>query len=489
MSLLKKLASETALYGLSSIVGRMLNYLLVPLYTGILSVSEYGVSSGIYAYASFGAVLFSYGMETAFFRFYQKYDDKEKVFSTATISLIISSLVIALLIVLFASPLASFTRYEGRENLFYYLAFILATDAIVSLPFAWLRQHGKAKRFALLKLLNIATNIGLNLFFYLLCPLMIKKGYSTFTQFYTPANGIKYMFIANLVSSASVMPFFIKEFSLIKHGFDKKMWKTMFNYAFPLIFMGLAGMINETLDRILLKYWLANPAQADHQIGIYAANYKLSILITLFIQAFRFSAEPFFFSRMKNDDAQKTYATVMHYFIIVCSIIFLVVLFYLDIFKHFLRQKTYWEGLKIVPILLLANVFLGIYFNLSIWYKITNKTKIGAAVSVVGAMITLLLNFLLIPRMGYEGAAWTTLLCYFSMCAMSYFLGQKYYPVPYHLRRAAIVILGSLFCYALSDYIAPAFGKNLYAKLFFNTALLAFFIGSIYTIEKKKPIA
>ena len=485
MSLIKKLAGETAVYGLSSIVGRLLNYLLFPLYTSVLAVSEYGVSSAFYAYASFGAVIFSYGMETAFFRYYQKYDEKEKVFSTATISLIVSSLFIALLLFLLVNPLAIWTKNVGRETLFYYLFFILAADAISSLPFAWLRQNGKAKKFAALRLLNIGTNILLNLFFYLLCPYMIKNGHSIFSAFYQPENGVKYMFLINLVSSLIVFPFFYKEFALLRFGFDKKIWKEMVFYAFPLIFMGFAGMINETLDRILLKNLLPDAYYAEQQVGIYSGNYKLAILISLFIQAFRFAAEPFFFSRMKEQDATKTYAAVMNYFVMVCCTIFLGVVFYLDIFKQLLRNKTYWEGLHVVPILLMANVFLGIYYNLSIWYKLSNKTKMGAAVALIGAAITLILNYLWIPTYSYTGSAWATLICYFSMCAVSYLLGQKYYPVPYDLKKIALYIFGTLAFYALSDYLAHLFEGHFVLKMLVNTLLLITYTGGLFLLEKR----
>lgn len=488
MSLIKKLAGETAIYGLSSIIGRLLNYLLFPIYTAVLAVSEYGVSTEIYAYASFGAVLFSYGMETAFFRYYQKYEEKEKVFSTATISLIISSLCVLIILSLLINPITIWTKNVGRETLFYFLFFILAADTISSLPFAWLRQNGKAKKFAYLRLLSIATNILLNLFIYLLCPYMIKNGHDTFSIFYKPENGIKYMFAINLLSSLIVFPFFTKEFSLLRFGFDKKIWKEMIVYAFPLIFMGLAGMINETLDRLLLKNLISDTHFAEQQVGIYSGNYKLAILITLFIQAFRFAAEPFFFSRMKDQDAQKTYAKVMNYFVIVCCTIFLAVLLYLDIIKLLFKNKTYWEGLHVVPILLMANIFLGIYYNLSIWYKLSNKTKMGAAVAIVGAMITLVLNYLWIPTYSYTGSAWATLICYFSMCAISYALGQKYYPIEYSLKKIALYILGALAFYAFSDYIAAFFLDKFALKMFVNTLIIGVYVLLTGLYELKKPI-
>ncbi len=486
MSLIKKLAGETAVYGLSSIIGRLLNYLLVPLYTSVLSIGEYGVSSEFYAYASFAAVVFSYGMETAFFSFCQKNDSDEKVFSTAMISLLVSSAIIGVLLFLLATPLSIWTKNVNREVLFYYLAFILAADAVSSIPFAWLRKKNQAKRFAALRFLNILTGIVLNLFIYAFCPYMIKNGHSFFSYFYQPENGIKYMFLINAISSWIVFPFFIKEIKLLRYGFDKTLWKEMMLYAYPLIFMGLAGMVNETLDRILLKNLIVDTKIAEEQIGIYSANYKLSILITLFIQAFRFAAEPFFFSRMKDDNARETYSKVMNYFVIVCSLIFLVVVFYLDIFKHFLRNKTYWEGLHVVPILLMANVCLGIYYNLSIWFKLSNKTKMGAFVAIFGAIITLILNYLWIPSYGYTGSAWATFSCYASMCIVSYLLGQKYYPVPYDLKKIALFIGGALFFYAISDYLAAFYALSDYMKMGVNTILLFAYTTMIFFTMKKE---
>lgn len=474
MSLLKKLAGETAIYGLSSIVGRFLNYLLVPLYTGIFNPAEYGVSTVFYAYASFLGVFFTYGMETAFFRYYQKHENKEEVFSTALTSLLFSSLAIGLLIALLAKPLAIWTKNEGSEILFIYLAIILATDAILSIPFAWLRQRGQAKRFAFLKILNITTNIFLNLFFYLIID----------------CKSINYMFVANLVSSAIPIFFFLPEFRLLKFGWNKTLWKEMFYYAFPIIFMGLAGMVNETIDRILLKQLITNQAEANTQIGIYGANYKLSILITLFIQAFRFAAEPFFFSRMKDADAKESYAKVMNYFVMACSIIFLFVLFYLDFLKYFIRQKAYWEGLAVVPILLMANIFLGIYYNLSVWYKLTNKTMLGASVAIIGALVTLILNYIWIPKYGYIGSAWATLFCYASMVLISYWQGLKHYPVPYQIFKLSFYLISAVLLYFFHQKWVNNLGNT--ALKFTLSSLLLLAYGSVITYfefkkAKKQP--
>lgn len=490
MSLVKKLAGQTAIYGLSSIVGRFLNYLLVPLYTNIFSRAEYGVTSWFYAVVPFIAVFFTYGMETAFFRFAQKQENKKQVFSTTMISITVSTVLLTILIIGLATPIANFTRNQGREIFFIYFAIILAADTLTAIPFAWLRLQNEAMRFAILRLLSIAVNIGLNLIFYLLIPYLVQNGlFAPLEPSQAGGDGgadIKWMVIANLISSLIVLPFFAKEFKMMRLGFDAVLWKDMFYYAYPVIFMGLAGMINETLDRVLLKELIPDQRFAEEQIGIYSANYKLSILITLFIQAFRFAAEPFFFSRAKEGDAQQTYATVMNYFTIVCATIFLGVMLYIDIFKYFIGEK-FREGLSVVPVLLMANVFLGIYYNLSIWYKLTDKTRLGALVSFAGAVITLVLNYLWIPTYSYVGSAWATLICYFSMAVISYWLGQQYYPVPYPLRRIASFLALALTFFLLSDMLKEILVlKSVYIVLFVNTILMALYFFIIYKMEQKQ---
>ena len=472
MSLIKKLASQTLIYGLSSIVGRFLNYLLVPLYTNIFLAAEYGVSSWFYAFASFGGVVFTYGMETAYFRFSQKGKEKDggdKVFATAMWSLLLSSLLLGSAIGLLATPLANFTRNNGRELFFMYYAMILAADAITTLPFARLRQKNEALRFALLRLGSIGINIGLNLFFYV----------------YQEQKDISYMFLANVASSVLILPFFYKEFWLLRLGFDAALWQKMLNYAYPLIFMGMAGMVNETIDRILLKLLITDQTIAETQIGIYGANYKLSILITLFIQAFRMAAEPFFFARSNDKKDRKIYADVMKYFVIVCSIIFLMVTLYIDVFKYYIG-RDYWSGLGVVPILLVANVCLGVYYNLSIWYKLTDKTQMGAAVALLGALITLILNWLWIPQYGYEGSAWATLCCYAAMMVVSYYLGQKYFSVPYSLTKIVGYFGTSILIFLVTHFIYnQLLLNNLYIKFSINSFFFVSFLFWVYQKELK----
>ena len=486
--MIKKLASQTAVYGLSSIVGRFLNYLLVPIYTRVLEPAEYGSSSWFYAIAAFAGVIYTYGMETAFFRFAQKDSaDKEKIFSTSAISIAVSSLIFSSLIIFFATPLANMTKNQGRELYFIFFAIIFAADAVTTIPFAWLRQQNNPLRFALLRLLSISVNIGLNLLFYIVVPFFSSRG--LLAPLDTEGVSIKWMFIANVMSSLVTLPFFFKELKLLKHGLDKKLWQEMFFYAYPLIFMGFAGMINETLDRVLLKEMIPDQAFAETQIGIYSANYKLSIIITLFIQAFRFGAEPFFFANAKAEDSQIVYARVMQYFMLVCATIFVGVMLYLDIFKGFIG-KNYWEGLPVVPILLMANLFLGAYYSLSIWYKLTDKTKLGAVVSLIGAAITLILNWLWIPTMGYMGSAWATLICYFSMAAISFYLGQKYYPVPYPTRRIASYLALALTAYFTSEMLRETFELSKISNLLVNTLIFAAYLFVIFKMDEKqlKPI-
>jgi O-antigen/teichoic acid export membrane protein len=483
MSALKKLAGQTAVYGLSSIVGRFLNYLLVMIYTrvfiGTEGVAEYGVSTYFYAIATFGGVLYTYGMETAFFRFSQKEGETpEKVFSTTSWSLIASSLAFSLLLALFSESLATSAGYAGKGVYFCYFAIIFAADAISTIPFNWLRQKNEALRFVSLRLLSIAVNIGFNLLFYIIIPFLTSKGYGQ------PLDvSVRWMFIANVASSLVVLPFFRAEFQMLRLGVDKKLWNKLFTYAYPLVFMGLAGMINETLSRILMKKLLPDPSTADYQIGIFGAVYKLSIIMTLFIQAFKFAAEPFFFAQAKGEDSKKVYADVMQYFMIICSVIFVSVLLFLDVFKHFIGV-SYHSGLKVVPILLLANLFLGAYYNLSIWYKLTDKTRLGALVSVIGAIITIFLNYMWIPSYGYVGAAWSTLFCYLSMAAISFYLGQHYFPVPYKTKRILSYLALSLGTYLISELIRDNMGYSVNQMVAINMLLFFGFLFVLFKMEE-----
>jgi len=458
---LKKLASQTAIYGLSSVVGRLLNYLLVPLYTRYFSPAEYGVVTELYAYVAFLVVMLTYGMETAFFRFSKK-EETTKVYSTTLISLLISSVVFVGLIFLNSSAISQWLGYANHPEYIQFFALIIGMDAVASISFAKLREQDKAMRFAFIRIVNIMVNIGLNLYF------IVYQEY-----------GIAYIFIANLVASVITLIMLFPEMISSSWVFDKKLWKKMMIYALPLLIAGLAGMTNETIDRILLKHLLPNTDIAASELGLYGAFYKLSIIMILFIQTFRFAAEPFFFAQEKERNSRKIYADVMKYFTIIMAIIFLGVTIFYDIIKGFLGSVYHDErGFLVVSILLLANLFLGIYYNLSIWYKLTEKTKYGAYLSLFGAIITLSLNFTLIPVLGFVGCAWATLVCYFSMTVASYYLGKRHFSVPYQVKRIALYLFGMLCIYFCIYF------TNL--NMWINSLFLLGFVIFVYRLEKPK---
>ena len=461
MNPLKKLASQTAIYGLSSVVGRLLNYLLVPLYTRYFLPAEYGVVTELYAYVAFLVVMLTYGMETAFFRFSKK-EETTKVYSTTLISLLISSVVFVGLIFLNSSAISQWLGYANHPEYIQFFALIIGMDAVASISFAKLREQDKAMRFAFIRIVNIMVNIGLNLYF------IVYQEY-----------GIAYIFIANLVASVITLIMLFPEMISSSWVFDKKLWKKMMIYALPLLIAGLAGMTNETIDRILLKHLLPNTDMAASELGLYGAFYKLSIIMILFIQTFRFAAEPFFFAQEKEGNSRKIYADVMKYFTIIMAIIFLGVTIFYDVIKGFLGSEYHDErGFLVVSILLLANLFLGIYYNLSIWYKLTEKTKYGAYLSIFGAIMTLSLNFTLIPVLGFVGCAWATLVCYFSMTVASYYLGKRHFSVPYQVKRIALYLFGMLCIYFCIYF------TNL--NMWINSLFLLGFVIFVYRLEKPK---
>jgi len=458
---LKKLVSQTAIYGLSSVVGRLLNYLLVPLYTRYFLPAEYGVVTELYAYVAFLVIVLTYGLETAFFRFSKKNNDVKVVYSTALISLIVSSVIFVVLMFVSSTSIANWMGYAGHNEYIEWFAIIIALDAVSSISFARLREQNKAVRFVLVRLANIFVNIGLNLYFII------------YLEF-----GIEYIFIANLIASIGTIILLIPEMFASVWRFDRVLWNKMMIYALPLLIAGLAGMTNETIDRVLLKHLLPNTEIAASELGLYGAFYKLSIIMTLFIQTFRFAAEPFFFSQEKEGNSRKIYADVMKYFTIIMAVIFLGVTIFYDIIKGFLGTEYHDErGFLVVSILLLANLFLGIYYNLSIWYKLTEKTKYGAYLSIFGAIITLALNFTLIPIIGFVGSAWATLACYFSMTVASYYLGKRHFPVPYQVGR-----IGLYLSSMLGIYFFLYFSES---NMWFNSLYLVGFIISIFVLEKR----
>jgi O-antigen/teichoic acid export membrane protein len=489
---IKRLAGQTAIYGIPSILGRILGYLLVPLYTRVFAPGEYGTVNVFYSYASFLMVILTYGMETAFFRFNEQEKDKEKVFSTAMISLLLTSSVFLGLVSVYAGTIANIIDYAEHKEYVIWFGWILVLDAVSSIPFARLRAQNKAGRFAKIKMAGIIINILLNLFFILLCPYILKNSansalVSFISLIYRTDWGIEYIFVSNLFASSIVLLLLLPEIASTKWIINPSFWKKMLLYAFPLLFAGMAGIVNETFDRLLLRYLLPKDV-ASYNVGIYAACYKISILMTIFIQAYKYAAEPFFFAQSKEKDAKATYARIMDYFIIVVGLIFLVTMVYLDDFiMPVLVDKQYWSGKGVIPVLMLANLFLGVYYNLSIWYKLTGKTSWGAWLSAIGAVITLALNFWWIPLSsdhliyGYYGSAWATFICYGSMMILSYVIGQKFFPVPYNLLKFAGYLGASVLLYFVSTLVD--IGHYL-PRLLFHTLLLLVYLGLVFAVER-----
>lgn len=472
MAALQRLFKQTFIYGLATVLPRMLSFLLVPLYTKVLPTQEYEEISVIFAYFIILNVILAYGMETAFFRFYTKNENKSSVLATSSWSLVFSS---ALFFVLAFFGKTYISQFTGIPTQFIsFVLWILLLDALVIIPFAYLRAVGKPTRYAVIKILNVAINLGLNVFFLLYLAGWASKS-SFFQRLYLPDFEISYVFIANLIASGATLlvmfPFYFK----IKFSFDSALWKKMMLYGFPVLIAGLAFSINTALDKILLDYYLP-----EGEVGIYAACYKLALFMTLFATAFRLGIEPFFFSHASHKDARKTYAQIMHYFVVFGAIILLFVIVFIDLLKLLLIQdQAYWGAMGIVPLILLANLFLGIYYNLSVWYKITDRTKFGAYISAFGALATIGLNLLLIPFIGYYGSAIALLAAYLIMVLLSYYYGQKYFPIPYDLKKMIGYLGLSIGFSVLSFYV---FREN----YFVGIPLLLLFLGTVFVTEKKQ---
>ena len=483
----KKLAGQTVIYGGSTVLARLLNYLLVPLHTYIFqNASDYGVVGELYAWTSLFIVILTYGMETAFFKFSQDENIKDRVYTTVVASLLCTSTLFIVLCSWFSQPIADWLKYPNHPEYVRWFAVIIGVDALTSIFFAHLRFLNQPLRFAAVKITNILVNVLLNLFFLLLCPFLLRLNPESgfINAIYNPEIGVGYIFITNLVASIVTLLMLLPGIFRQKFVFDWSLWKQMFRYAFPLLILGLAGIVNETMDRVLIKR-LSTATEPQASVGIYSACYKISIMMTIFIQAFKYAAEPFFFRKAKDKDAKETYAEVMTAFVLVCSVIFVGIMLYIDIVQYFVGE-TYRVGLPIVPILLMANLFLGIFYNLSIWYKLTGQTKFGAYIALFGAAITLGLNGLLIPRFDYMGAAWTTFVCYLSMMVVSYILGQKYYHVNYDLKRILFYLVFAVAVYGLSCGVIRLFNiESMALRLVVNTVILIGYLAVLGLMNKE----
>jgi len=474
----KSLFKQTFIYGLATVLPRMLSFLLVPLYTSpeVLSVAEYGRVSFIFAYFVLFNVVLAYGMETAFFRFFNKEDDQEKVTSTSTVSLIISSFVILGIAFLFRNQISALIKIELKYlNLVF---IILLLDALVIIPFAWLRATARPMRYAILKILNVAINLGLNVFFLLYLKDLTESN-SLFESIYKPDFEISYIFISNVVASGVTLLLLLPFYAKTKFSFDSVIWKKMMHYAMPVLIAGIAYSINETFDRVLLEKLL--PANiAEEQIGMYSACYKLALFMTLFATAFRLGIEPYFFSHSKSENPQKNYAKILEYFVAFGSVILIAVVVFADVIKpYIIKSEAYYEAMWIVPFILLANFCLGIYHNLSVWYKVTDRTKFGAYISVFGAIATLVINYILIPKIGYKGSAIATLSAYFIMMVMSFYFGRKYYPIPYNLKKILLYL-------GLSTVFSMVYFYNFRGNYIIGIGALIVFLGLIFQLEKNE---
>ncbi len=477
MGLYKKLFKQTAIYGLATVLPRMFAFLLVPLYTDLLPKAEYGKVSIIFAYLIFFNVILAYGMETTFFRFYNKETDKNSVVETTTVSIFWTSISFLFISLLFRNAIAASLGIDPQYIM--YTIWILALDALVIIPFSKLRAYQKPMVYAAIKIGNVLVNLTLNLFFLLYLPKIAQYSPESFLgSLYVENFQIGYIFLANIMASLFTFIVLSPNYFILKWKFDFPLWKRMMHYGLPIMIAGIAFAINEQFDKILLgKLLPANIAEAE--VGVYSACYKLGLFMVLYRTAYTLGIEPFFFSHASDKNAPQTYATVTKYFIIFGSFILLAVIVFADVFKYLMiRDSSYWEAMKVVPLIILANFFLGIYTNLSVWYKLIDKTHIGAYISIVGALVTLALNYLLIPTMSYYGSAIATLAAYATMMLISYFMGNKYYPIPYDMKKIGGYLGLSILFSIISFYY---FREN----YFVGIPLLLVFLYFIYHNEKE----
>ncbi len=478
---IKKLAGDTAVYGLGTVVPRLLNYLLVPFYTiMVFNKAQYGQITELYAYVAIVMVLLTYGMETSFFRFANNAKEPLKIYNSATSSLFITSFSFIVLILIFNRNIADIISYSGHREYIIFIGLIVAIDAFTSLPFAYLRFRNKARRFSLIKIANVLINITFNFIFLIIIPKLFPNSYHNF-WIYRQTGLVGFVFISNLIASIFTLLLLIPELKIFSFEIDKETLKKMLAYGLPILIIGFAGMINEVSDKILLRYLLPKTVNVSAVIGVYGANYKLAILMMLFIQMFRYAAEPFFFAEAEKKDAKKTYSRVMTIFVIFTWFIFLLVMLFIDGFKYFIG-RSFWVGLSIVPIVLIAKLFLGIFYNLSVWYKLTDKTLYGGMIAVAGALITIILNIILIPKYGYVGSAWANFACYFSMVIFSFVLGRKFYKINYEIGKLIFYSLFALALFALSKILY--LNITIY-RFIVGFVLITIYVTIVFIIEKK----
>lgn len=485
MAGLKSLAKDTAIYGLSSIVGRFLNYLLVPLYTAVIPASTggYGVVSNVYAYTALILVFLTFGMETGFFRFANKSGEHpEKVYANTLIFVGGLSLIFVILCMLFLHPISALLEYPDHPDYIAMMVLVVALDSFQCIPFAYLRYKKRPIKFASIKLFNIVGNILLNLFFLLLCPWLDVHAHQLVSWFYRPEYLVGYIFVSNLIMSLVQMFFFIPELRGFSYRVDKVLMKQMISYSFPILVFGVVGILNQTIDKMIYPFLFDDRQEGLVQLGIYSATSKVAMIMAMFTQAFRYAYEPFVFGKNKEGDNRKMYSAAMKYFFIFSLLAFLAVMFYMDILRYMVA-RDYWEGLSVVAIVMGAEIFKGIYFNLSFWYKLTDETQWGAYFSIIGCAVILVLNIWLVPTYGYVASAWASVAGYGVITLLSYIIGQKKYPVSYPLKDMVIYLILAAVLFVLSQEVIIS---NVGLRLVFRTLLLLIFIA--YILKKDLPL-
>lgn len=474
MANLKSLAKDTVIYGMSSIVGRFLNYLLVPLYTAKMSAESggYGVVTNVYAYTALLLVILTYGMETTFFRYSNKEGEPpHTVYSTILTSVGFTSLLFVLLVLAFLNPIAGAMGYATHPEYIGIMAVVVAMDAFQSIPFAYLRQTKRAIKFASLKLLFIVLNIALNLLYFVALPELYKSFPETIGIIYNPSTGVGYAFILNLVCTSIIMLCLIPELRGFKWTFDKTLLRKMLAYSMPILVLGVAGILNQTADKILFPY-IYNKPDAQSQLGIYGAASKIAMIMAMILQAFRYAYEPFVFGKSKDKDSKESYAMAMKYFIIFTLLAFLVVMSYMDIIKYIIAPD-YWDGLKVVPIVMAAEIMMGVYFNLSFWYKLIDKTMWGAVFSGIGCVVLIAVNVIFVPQYGYMACAWGGVAGYGTAMLLSYIIGQKKYPIDYPVLKMIGYISVTVIIFAVME-LTKFLGLGI--RMTINTALIIAYI-------------
>lgn len=481
---LKKLAGQTVIYGLGTMVPRFLNYFLTPVLTYTFTPKEFAINTELFTYISFLNVIFSYGMETAFFNFYNKRDNKADVINTATLSLLVSSMILGAILFLLAPFITgwlSTPTVTYSPMYIYWSILILMSEAISIIPFATLRVENKAIRFSLLKLFNVCLNTGIVVFYVMFCKPAFEEGKSGFmASLYNPEIGIGYVFLAGLIANLITLIALAPVFKKIHFKVDRELLYQMLKYGWPILVLGIGAMINDTFDKIFIKWLIPDKEEAQQAQGIYGACYKVAILMSIFTTAFRFAAEPFFFGKAKDKNSKKLYAVVMKYFVIFCSFLFLATMMNVD-WIQYLIGKDFREGLDVVPVLLIAYLFLGVVYNLSIWYKLSQQTKFGAVITMVGALVTLVVNIIFVPYYSYMACAWATLLAFGVMMVLSYRLGQKHFPIKYNLRAMSVFFILALSLYMVSWMYSGI--SSVAIRITLNNALVVLYLWIFYKLE------